>query len=99
MLRSIYQWKAPKIENLETTTLKIDLEHDLQVQIKAMKAYFMNKIFELRSEIEGLKKQTWHRSNNKNNLYVGNNLEILKVQNSPLQKKINLLNMNYNKIN
>ena len=47
-----------------------------------MKANFMNVIFELRSEIVGLKKQICDRSSNKNNVYDESNLEILKVQNS-----------------
>ena len=47
----------------------------------------MNEIFELRSEIEGLKKQIRDRLSNENNIYDNNNLEILKVQNPLLQKE------------
>ena len=64
-----------------------------------MKENFMNEIFELRSEIEGLKKQNCGRSSNKNNIYDDNNLEILKVQILSYKKKINLLNMNHSKCN
>ena len=52
-----------------------------------MKAYFMNEIFELPSEIEGLRKQVCDRSNNKNNVYDDNNLKILEVHNSILQQE------------
>ena len=79
--------ETPKIENLKTTTLARDLEQDLKTQILAMKVSFMNEIFEMRSEIAGLKKQICDRSSNKNNVYEDNNLEILKVQNSLLQQE------------
>ena len=77
----------PKIENLKTTTLARDLVQDLKTQIVAIKANFMNEIFELRFEIVGLKKQICDRSSNKNNVYDDYNLEILKVQNSLLQQE------------
>ena len=79
--------ETPKIENLKTTTLARDLEQNLKTQIVAMKVKFTNEIFELRSEIVGLKKQICDRSSNKNNVYDHNNLEILKVQNSLLQQE------------
>ena len=44
----------------------------------AIKANFINAIFELLSEIEGLKEQICDRSSYKNNAYNDNNLEILE---------------------
>ena len=79
--------ETPKIENLKTTTLTRDPQQDLKAQIMARKANFMNEMFELQSDIEGLKKQIWDRSSNKNNIYDDNNLEILKAQSSCLQKE------------
>lgn len=45
------------------------------------------KIENLKTDIEGLKKQIWDRSSNKNNIYDDNNLEILKAESSCLQKE------------
>ena len=55
--------EIPKMENLKTTTLARDLKRDLKTQVVNMKANFMNEIFELRSEIVGLKIQICDRSN------------------------------------
>lgn len=83
--------EIPKTENLKTTTLPRDLEHDLKAQIVAMKANFMNEICELRSEIVGLKKQICNRSSNNNNVHDDNNLEISKVENSLLEQEDQLV--------
>ena len=83
--------EIPKTENLKTTTLPRDLEHDLKAQIVAMKANFMNEICKLRSEIVGLKKQICNRSSNNNNVHDDNNLEISKVENSLLEQEDQLV--------
>ena len=49
------------VETSKTENLTMDLAQDLKAQVVAMKADFMNEIFELRSEIEGLKKQICDR--------------------------------------
>ena len=66
--------EIPKIENLKTTTLARDLKQDLKTQVVNMTANFMNEIFELRSEIVGLKMQICDRSNDDTMILYYDNL-------------------------
>ena len=66
--------EIPKIENLKTTTLARDLKQDLKTQVVNMTANFMNEIFELHSEIVGLKMQICERSNDDTMILYYDNL-------------------------
>ena len=53
----------------------------------ALKANFMNEIFELRSEITGVKNQICDRASNKNNVYDDDNLENPKSRKFTLPRR------------
>ena len=89
--------EIPKIENLKTTTLARDLEQDLKAQIVAIEANFMNETFKNRSEIVGLKKSFATDQVTKIKFMIIIIWKSKKYKILSYDKKISLLNMNYNK--
>ena len=77
--------ETPRTESFKIETLARDLEQDLKVQIVAMKAHFISEIFKI--DFSTLQQQFGHRVDNKDNIYHGNNIKILKTQNSLLQQE------------
>ena len=77
--------ETPKIDSTKYKSSSRDSSQDLLAQIVAMKAYFMNKIYELKNEICFLKNQLEDREKNSGSIFMikfyKSGISLLKDQN------------------
>ena len=77
--------ETPKIDSTKYKGYSRDSSQDLLAQIVAMKAYFMNKIYELKNEICFLKNQLEDREKNSGSIFMikfyKSGISLLKDQN------------------
>ena len=62
--------ETPKIDSTKYKSSSRDSSQDLLAQIVAMKAYFMNEIYELENEISFLKNQLEDGEKNSDSIYM-----------------------------
>ena len=88
--------ETPKLRNTKTPSLGGSNIEDFTTRVVAIKAFFMNEIYELKQEIESLKQKVccvgnFSGSKNKNNIFENLELELslLQQENNFLKTEIN----------
>ena len=84
--------ETPKIDSTKYKSSSRDSSQDLLAQIVAMKAYFMNEIYELKNEICFLKNQLEDGEKNSDSIsmikFYKSEISLLKDQNSFLKSEL-----------
>ena len=83
--------ETPCLSNINTQSLDSDKIEDFTARVVAIKAFFMNEIYELKQEIQSLKQKVNDGESFVNNKNKNNIIENLELQFSLLQQENNFL--------
>ena len=88
--------ETPKLRNTKTPSLDGCNIEDFTARVVALKAFFMNKIYELKQEIESLKQKVCCGKNFSSNENKNNKFENIELQFSLLLQENNFLKTEIN---